>query len=250
MSFYSKSLYRDVGLNWRKTSFLYLFLLLAVCLIPGSFKLYRQVSDYLMEEAPKIIRQVPAITISGGKASVKAQMPYIIRDPGNNAPLVIIDTTGGMTSLEATEAVALLTGDKLMVRSLSEEIRTFDLADIGDLNVDQSRLYEWLERFIDSFLFVFYPFALLFSYLFRIVQALLFAAIGMLFARNIGAPLRYPALISLAMISMTPAIIVNTLYGYLGAKIPFWWLINLMITIVYLFFAIRVNVEDETGADR
>jgi hypothetical protein len=249
LSFYSKALYRDVGRNWGKVSFLYLFLLLAVCSIPIMFRVHSAVSDYLHSEAPKIVKQVPVITISKGIASVNEQMPYIIRDPQKGTPLAIIDTTGKTDSLKGSDAVVLLTKTKLFFRRSPADTRTLDLSEIDTLTIDQTTLYEWIETFLEYFIYVFYPFALLLSFLFRTAEALIFGAIGMLFAKNRGVPMRYQATLSLAVVSMTPAIILDTLYNYADVNIPLWWLINFLIATGYLFFAVKANADAgaETG---
>ncbi len=243
MSFYSKALYQDVGKNWKKVSILYLFLLLAVCSIPIAFRVHSAVSDYLRNEAPKIVKQVPVIAISNGEASVNKEMPYIIKDPESGVPLIIIDTTGKTDSLKGTDAVVLLTKTKLFFRRSPKDTRTLDLSELDTLTIDQTRVYGWIETFLDYFIFVFYPFALLFSFLFRLVEALIFGAMGILFARNMKVPLRYQAALSLAIVSMTPAIILDTLYNYGDINIPFWWIINFLIALGYLFFAVKATAE-------
>lgn len=251
MSFYSKALYQDVGRNWKKISLLYLLLLLSVCSIPIVFRVHSALSDYLHQEAPKIVKQVPVITIDKGVASVNEEMPYIIKDPESSAPLIIIDTTGKTDSLKGSDAIVLLTKTKLFFRRSARDTRTLDLSEIDTLTIDQARVYDWIETFLDYFIFVFYPFALLFSFLFRLVEALIFGAIGMLFARNMKVPLRYQATLSLALVSMTPAIILDTLYNYGDINIPFWWIINFLIAVGYLFFAVKANAEHaglEAGA--
>lgn len=245
MSFYSKSLYRDVGKNWRTITFLYLFLLSAVCLIPIMFRVYSAVSDYFHSEAPKIVKQVPVITIAGGVASVREVMPYIIKDPENGAPLIIIDTTGKTTSLEGTAAMLLLTKSTLSFKRSSKETRTFNLSEFGDLTIDQSQVYGWIETFLDYFIFVLYPFALLFIFLLRIVEAFIFGAAGIFFAKKLGAPLGYRSVVSLAMVSMTPSVILDSIYNYLEIIVPFWWVLNFVIAIGYLFFAVKANAEDK-----
>lgn len=245
MSFYSKALYRDVGGNWRKVSFAYLFLLLSVCLIPIMFRVHASVSDYVHSEVPKIIRQVPIITIAGGTASVNEKMPYTIKDPGSGAPFIIIDTTGQTTSLKGSDAIVLLTKSKLLFKRSAAETRTLDLSELGDLTIDQARLYDWTETFLEYFIFALYPFALLLSFLFRILEALVFGFIAMLLSRNIKAPLRYQASVSIAIVSMTPAIITDTLYSYSNISIPFWWFINFILAVGYLFFAVKANAGYE-----
>lgn len=246
MSFYSKSLYQDVGRNWRKISYLYLFLLLAVCHIPIMFKTHSAVSHYLLHEAPKIIKQVPVITISKGQVSTDVRMPYFIKDPENNAPLIIIDTTGQVTSLKNSDAFALLTKSKLIIRKSPTESRMLDLSGFDDLVINQSRIYDWIDTFMQYFAFVLYPFSLLFSFLFRLIEAFIFAFIAIYYSKYMKLNLKFYSLISLSIISMTPAIILDTLYNYVDITIQFWWLIDFFIALGYLFFAVKSNSGQES----
>jgi len=244
MSFYSRSLYQDVAMNWRKISLLYLLLLLAVCLIPLTFKTRAAVSDYLLHEAPKIVKQFPVVSISKGQVSVDIPMPYTIKDPQSNAPFIIIDTTGQVTSLSGSDALVLLTKTKLFFKRGPKESRILDLSDIDSLVIDQSMLYDWMETFIEYFAFVLYPVALFFTFLFRILQAIVFAVMARSFNNYLKLNFRYSALLSLSIVSMTPAIIFDALYNYFDMVIPFWWLIDFALALGYLFFALKSNAEE------
>ncbi|HWR58913.1 MAG TPA: DUF1189 family protein [Thermodesulfovibrionales bacterium] len=247
MSFYSKALYRDVGMNWKKVSYLYLLLLLGVCLIPSMFKTHSMVSDYVLQKAPGIVKQIPPITITSGQVSVNVQMPHVIQDPENSTPLIIIDTTGQTTTLKDSRALILLTKTGLLMRRSETETRTLDLSAIDSLVVDQSLAYDWIETFLDYFIFVLFPFVLLFSYSLRIVQAMIFVAIGAALSRRLGASLKFSSLMSLAIVSMTPAIIFDAVQSYADATIPSWWLINFFIALGYLFFAVRAAAEKDAS---
>lgn len=241
MSFYSASLYRDVKTNWRGIAFLHLFLLLAICWIPIMFKLQSHLNRFIDEDAPKIIRQIPDITVSDGAVSTREKIPYYIKDPETGEPLMIIDTTGEITSIEDYEAVVLLTKTQLIVKRNAIETRTFDLSQVKSFSVNQQTLFGWAETVKEWLIIVLYPFALFFSYLYRLVQALIYAAIGMLLAKIFHAKLRYQELLSLSLITLTPVIIANTVYNYLDIRIPLWWFLSFILAMGYLSFAIKAN---------
>jgi len=243
MSFYSRSLYRDVGRNWRGVAFLYLFLLLAVCWIPIMFKMYAGISAFIRDEAPAIVGQVPVITISGGRASVEVTMPYVIKDPDDGMPLIIIDTTGKTASLKNTEAFILLTKTELMFRRNAKETRVFSLSDMGDMVINKKTVYDWLDLFRKWFVVVLYPIVLIVSYVYRLIQVLIYAAIGIVIAKGLNADLDFQSILSLAIVADTPAIILNMLYNYSEMKMPFWWLICFLISMGYLYFGIKANAE-------
>ncbi len=252
MSFYSKSLYQHVGRNWKGTSFIYLLLLLALSWIFGIIQVHYGASDFITNTAPGIVEQVPRISISDGEVSIDASEPYFITDPESGDLLIIIDTTGQITSLYDNEAKLLLTKTKVIVENGPAETRMYDLSEIGEFYIDQRRANSFLEVLKDWLAIVLYPFAVLLSFIYRIIQALIYAAIGTVFAKKYNASLNYQALISLAIISITPVIVLDTILSLLIVPIPFWPVLCFFISMGFLSFAVKVNseeaIEEHSGA--
>ncbi|MCE5194634.1 MAG: DUF1189 domain-containing protein [Nitrospiraceae bacterium] len=239
MSFFSKSLYKDVGADWKGISFVYLLLLLVLISIPMMFQLQSSLNTFIDNEVPKLIKQVPEIKITDGIVTTDVSMPYTINDTETDRPLIVIDTTGKINSIEDANAQALLTKNKLLIRKSKIETRTIELTDIESFTINQSNLYEWTDIFRTWIIIILYPFILFFLYAYRTVQALAYALIGKIFGRALKTDLNYQALISLAIVSMTPAIIINAVYSYINRRIPFWWVICFIIAMCYLYFAVR-----------
>jgi len=243
LSFFSKELYIDVGQNWKGVNFSYLLLLLAICWIPTMIKIHVGFSNFVNNETPAIVNQVPEITITDGQVSIKETQPYYIKDPDSDEPLAIIDTTGQIESLEGTDAFCLLTGNKVIIKEGEFENRTYDLSNVKAFAVDSERITGWLHFGRKFLTVVIYPFALLGSYLFRIVQALIYAAIGLLFALWCKVTLSYATLLRLAVVAMTPCLLAKTIFGLADIHLPYATLISLVITLAYLFFAVKANSE-------
>jgi len=237
LSFFSKELYIDVGQNWKGVNFSYLLLLLAICWIPTMIKVHIDFSNVINNEAPAIVNQVPEITITDGQVSIKETQPYYIKDPDSNEPLAIIDTTGQIESLEDANAFCLLTKTKIMWQKSEVETQIFDLSKIEHFVLDSERITSWLQIGRKFLAVVIYPFALLGSYVYRIVQALIYAAIGLLFASFCKTTLSYAALIRLAVVAVTPCIIVGTILGLTDASMPAF--LYPVAALVYLFFAVK-----------
>ncbi len=237
LSFFSKKLYIDVGRNWKGVNFSYLLLLLAICWIPTMIKRHVGLADFINNEAPAIVNQVPEITITDGLVSIEETQPYYIKDPDSDEPLAIIDTTGTIESLEDSDAVCLLTKTKVMWKKNEFETQTIDLSKVEHFILNSERITGW-SHIVRKFLVVLiYPFALLGSYAYRVVQALIYAAIGLLFALSCKTALSYAALIRLAVVAVTPCIIVSTALGIGDASIPVY--LYPAAALLYLFFAVR-----------
>jgi hypothetical protein len=244
LSFFSKELYRDVGLNFRGTCLGYLFLILVICWIPAMVKIHLGFSDFIKNEAPAVIDQVPEITITDGQVSIQEPQPYYIRDPDSNDVLAVIDTTGTITSLEEPNAFCLLMKTKVMWRKSDFETRSFDLSQVESFTLDRDRIMDFLSVVGKFLAVIMYPFVLLSSYVYRIIQALIYAAIGLLFASACKVSLSYGALLRLAVAAMTPCMIIKTVLGLAGVYVPcVASLLYLLVTLAYLFFGVKACLQ-------
>jgi hypothetical protein len=241
LSFFSKDLYKDVGQNWKGIAALYLLLLLAFCWIFETWAVHTKVSQSIANEAPPFIEQIPEITIADGNVSINEPEPYFIYDPKTNGVIAIIDTSGQYDSLDNTEAYLLLTKNKLIGRKSETETRVYDLSGIDNFFLDQAKVNQYVDIFRRYFPFVFYVFAVISSFLFRIVLVLIYGAIGFLFCKIADVRLTYKTLIRLAVIAITPAVLLDTVLEISGINIPLFWLISFVIAMSYLYFGVRAN---------
>jgi hypothetical protein len=258
LSFYSRELYRDVGLNWKGVGFGYLFLLLAICTIPGMFRFQKGLSKFIDEQSPKFINQVPKITIEKGEVHIDEPQPYYITVPDSNKIIAIIDTTGQIQSLDNVDAFVLLAKTKLLSRQSKSEVRTYDLTNVQHFVLEQSTIVKWLDIGERVLVPMIYPFVLLGSFISRIIQSLIYAAIGLAFAWWCKAKLSYPALIRLAVTALTPCIIVRTIFEYASVKLLLAGLWFFLAAMVFLLYGVKAcsqitgptAIEDEESREQ
>ena len=238
LSFFSQDLYRDVGLHWKRICFGYLFLLLAICWIPSMVKIHTGFSAFINDLAPPFVDQVPEITITDGQVSIEEPQPYFIRVPDNNDVIAVIDTTGSIETPEDANAFFLLTNNSMIIRKSDFETQTIDLSQVKSFTIDSADITSWLHTAQKYLVIILYPLALLSSYVYRIIQALIFAAIGLLFASSCKVSLSYGALLRLAVVAMTPCIIIKTVFALAGVYFPCIGLLYIVITLAYLYFGV------------
>jgi hypothetical protein len=251
MSFYSKALYRDAALNWRGTGFGYLFLLLLICWIPPMAKLHSGLNGFVQNDAPEVVSQIPAITIANGEATADVPQPYYVVDPEAGERILAVDTTGSLNSLEDAEAPMLLTKTQFIFEKSDVETRTFDLSEMAveEFAVDADRINRWLEIFARFFAVAVYPLAVLGSYVGRIVQLVIYAAIGMLFVAGQSAELTYAPVLRLAVIAVTPCIIIKTVLAAAGVGLPMAGLWYFLCAMGLLFFGVRAVAKGGETAE-
>lgn len=238
LSFYSRSFYQDIRKKRKGLCLGYLFFILCLFWIPEISRIHSEVSDFISSESFKYIKQVPIITITKGHATIKEPTPYFINDTAKNKPFAIIDTSGQITSPDKTEAYVLLTKTKLIIKNYPFNTRTFDLQGIEQLTIDKKVLQQWIEDFDTLFPFILFPFVILYSFLFHIIQVVLAAGFGRLFAKKIHLDIDFRPLIRLAVVSFTPAIILQTAHALLDIPFPYRTPIAFVISLCYLYYAI------------
>ena len=243
LSFFSSALYRDVARHWKGVCFGYLFLLLAVLWIPVMVDFHLALGRFARDDAPPMIEQVPRIEIEDGVVSVDAEQPYRISDPETGEVIVVLDTTGQVTSLDDFEGGVLLTESQLIYKKNHFETRSFDLSQVESVVIDADTLQGWVDAGSQWCALVFYPLCLIVSCVYRMLQALLYGAVGLLFNAMTGSDLAYPSCVRLAVMAVTPVLILDTALGLLDLSIPFWWPLCLVIAMGYLFFGVKSAAE-------
>lgn len=239
LSFYSQPLYQDVARNWRGITFLYLLLVLALSWLPGMVSMQKGVSEFVTKDAPEGLKQMPRVSIIGGEVTTDVETPYFIKDPESGKTFIIIDLTGEFTSLEGTEAKVLLTRNQLIVQKNIRETRTYDLAGIKEFTIDRTRIEGWLQLVKTWLVPLLFPFVLVFSYFYRLFQVFVYGLIGLIIAKLLKAPLAYMASVRLAIIAITPVLILDTVLSAVKFHLPAWWLLGFAIAMAYLFLGVK-----------
>ena len=246
MSFYSRELYCEVGLVWKGPGFLYLFLLLAIVWLLHMPGIKSGLDKFFEEGARPMIKQLPEITIKEGVVSIKEAQPYYIKDGEGNIAAVI-DTTGRFTSLDDTPAHLLLTKTQLIIKKNEKETREYDLSEAGEFTLTSETVGGWLNTAKLVLPPIIYICALLGSFVWRMIQALIYALLGLAMAAGLELKIEYEALIRLAVVAVTPAIIIKTIVNLSDFGLPWAWLWYFLIAMGYLFFALRSCHEGSRG---
>jgi hypothetical protein len=245
LSFFSPSLYHDVCAHWKGTGFGYLLLLLAVCWIPAILQMQVGLSNFINNEAPKIVSQIPRITFMNGEASVEGEQPCTIRDPKTGQAIVVIDTTGSMTSLQGTDAIGLVTKTEATFKKNAVETRTFAFKEIKEFTLDRDMITGWMAKAKTFVAPVVYPFAVLGSFVGRVLQILIYAAIGLILASWCNTRRTYTELLRLTVVALTPCIIVQTVLGIVQIRVPVPGLLYFLAAMGYLLFGIKAAAAGE-----
>ena len=247
LSFFSKPLYRSVGRDWKGISLVYLFLLQAICSLALVARLSFDFSSFVDKDVPAVVEQIPAMTISNGIAATEEAKPYFIRIPDEQDKLLaVIDTTGQYTSLEEAKAPILITQNEAILEQRNQvETRTYSFQEISFFELNREIINNFLKACKEWFAIVLYPIAFVWYYPYRIVQALIYAIVGLIFARFANARPSFAALMRLSVVAMTPVLLVEAAFRSLGIPfLPSWGFLGLFLVLCLLFYGVKANANN------
>lgn len=251
LSFFSKDFYRYVLINKKGSGLWYLFLLLAICILPEMLITQIEINKAIKDkQLTAVIEQIPEVVITNGEAAIYKPQPYIIKDPETKEPLAIIDTTGSTTSLDGTKANVLMTKKHIILRDSNYKTTTYDLSMIGNLRIDKTAINSLLHGIQKYLIYILYPFILLLSYVIRIIQLLIYALIGKIFSSSLNVTTSYGSLFRISVIAVTPVILIKTVLQLFNITVPFSGIIFFVIAMFYLFYGIKsakANAEIENN---
>ena len=247
-SFSSKELYRDVAANWRGKAFVYLLLLLAVTWVPAMLNMYRSLTLFVENEGRAAFSQMPEITIEDGMLSIEAEEPYYIRAGDDDEVIAIIDTTGTISSLDDEEAPVLVTESEVFfVRGDTGDIERFSLSNVGDMSFDAETLSGWASAVVPWIPIVSYPFALVWSFAYRLAQVLVYSLFALLIARQHKLTLNFASLYSITIVAITPAVFLKTAVGLTEFSMPFLFVPHVALALGYVYFGVAANRAENAG---
>lgn len=245
LSFFSKDLYRDVVANWSTGKvFLYLLLLLTLSWIILAVPFQKELNKEYRAKSEKLLPQFPMMTISQGIMSTPEKRAYIIVDPDeNNKPIIMIDTTGQHNTLDQSKTDMLITSNQVLMKSHDTNISIYKIPTNLNAVLVPEKIKNFLNKSASFAWVIFIPLFVLFSYLYRIFQALIDAVIGKIFARFNHVSLTFKQIFRIAIITMTPIVAISTILSLLRIFPPFIELLFFAITMIYLFFGVLANKQ-------
>jgi hypothetical protein len=255
LSFYSADLYRDVGRRWHGAGLLYLTVLLAICWVPTAVRTHTALRRFAADEVPKLTARLPEIDITDGVMQCRPPGRHDLREenprPGAPPEGLIIDDSIDDVPSDLPPGTMMLTRHEFGAsRPNRAERRVFALSAFGDIHLTPQRVH----GFLTSLQFWLPPLAflvcLLGSLAFRFVQGCLYAVLAQAFARGKQVSLDFAAALRISAVAVTPVIVLRTVIWFFPGE-PYWylrWPIAIIITILYLRFAIASLAEEPATA--
>jgi hypothetical protein len=241
MSFYSKQLYRDVANNWGGKTFLYLLMLLSLSWVYFVYEAQLAINTSYHEFSNKFAGQFPVLTIKNGTIITPEKRPYYITDPDSHKNIAIIDTTGKYKTLEDAQVPILITQNEMSIEKKENETRIYKVPNNVNAVIDPKVVDGYLIEYLKLSWVLLFPILVLGSFIYRMLQALIYGLIGKLFSAMISAKVTYSQVMQVTLVAITPAVIVSTILGAFSVAIHYELVYFLVLSLCYIFYAVYAN---------
>lgn len=242
MSFFSRDLYRDVANRWNGKTFLYLLVIVALSWIAFTIQTQIAINAGYRDLSAKIVPQFPVITVKDGKMSTPENRPYEIKGPKNEV-IGIIDTSGQYTTLDKSQ-IFLITSSEFITHSggaNSDQTKITRLPSNVNMVVDPVVVNHYIEKYLDYLWIIIFLVSIVFAYMLRLLQVVIYALIGKVFTAIHAVPLKYYQLLCISMVAITPALVLATVLDAFSVVFHFQYFLYFVITMLYLWFGIISN---------
>ena len=275
MSFWKRTIksfrsshYKELSFRPASEAVKYLFLLILITsVIIGTYNIFNfkvKSLNFLRDnkaQIHKIAREVIVpLSIKKGKVTTTVMQPYVktIKEYDSKRAVVIIDTTGKITSLDKEEEGLLITKDTLIIQTIKRgaiDIKKYDLSQIEDLSIKPStkedeyliafvgkRTYhvthDLLKKWVGILFRAGWPILLVFGYIFtlaaKFIQILIFSVFLLVLNLTSIKKLNYPNIFNIGVYAMTPPTILAILHTVSGIHLRHFNIIYVVVYIIYL----------------
>lgn len=240
MSFYSAGMYRSIAAGWRWRTAAYLGLALALCWTPAWVQMHKAGTSALSQIRARVQTQWPAITIDNGQLSTPEPRRYTVTLHESPDITLVVDATGALTAPQQSPATVVFSRDSLWIQGSGvSSWRSYDLRRFGRQRIDAPRVLQMLSRVERLMVWVLFPLMFVLSFLKRLLMALLTAFLGIWIVRWSSLRVSFPALWALAVVSMTPSLILSTVLQLSGATFIGVSILIGMVAFGYFLFALN-----------
>jgi hypothetical protein len=243
LAFYSKKLYKDVAKNWGGYAFFYLSILLAISWLPFVFYYYHTFDKFYDTKAALLIPQIPTLTIQAGKIMTPENHPYFVTDPYTQERIAVIDTSGTYKTLEDANAKILVTQGEILAGPHLHHFRTNKLPNDLNLLLIPTVVDHYIKQFAPYILALFFLVAVLFSFVYRLFQVILYGLLGKLFNMLFKIKLSFQQNIQIMMVAITPVILLSTFFNLFDLHFSYQSLCYFLIALAYFFTGLLANKQ-------
>jgi len=180
---------------------------------------------------------LPPFEVQDGRLVVATKQPLVKRYPGKEIVTFVFDTTGVYSDPSSLEEPAILfTEDKLYLR-VAGETRTYLWEDFGTFQISSREFEVMISSLKWAYLPVGYLLALAYTLAAKALSVPLLALLALSSSLRYAIHLPLQQRLTIALYSLTPAIIIDLSVKLTGVHIPYFFFFYFSIASIYTYLA-------------
>ncbi|MDZ4836089.1 MAG: DUF1189 family protein [Candidatus Melainabacteria bacterium] len=243
-SWYSKAIYRDAVHRWRGLGFRFLFAELFVMWLITAIHVHAVSAQFIDGYLLPMVDDMPKMAFKDGKLLIDKPDHYQIKDPKTGKVIVNFDMSDKPVLPSVPEKGIFVEPSRIVFRGKDkEDVYEFSehssemKASLPDWNFGSKVLQIVKNGAGVAVVGVFW----LSSFVFCAFQVVILGLVGKAMAIIAKRRLTYPQLVRIAVVAMTPSLIIDTCQKLFCFGIPVWSLVSGIITLIYLAYGVKVN---------
>ncbi|HEU4430416.1 MAG TPA: DUF1189 family protein [Myxococcota bacterium] len=239
-AFFDAGAYREVAAGTTGSCLAHLALAVALVWLPSLSSMTSGFGKFT-REATAAFDGMPSVHIEQGEARLDPPGRHEIALEGE--PLVVLDAELALDDALAMDQGMILTARQLVIVSKRRsDARVVELTDLGDRVITEADVKGWLAALARFGPVIFYPFAVAFSFAWRLAIAAALGLAALAIARMMRGRLVYEQGFRIATLAGLPTLLVGAVAQASGHAD--WWpaWLGIACTIAYLTFGVRSGV--------
>lgn len=197
----------------------------------------------------------PTITFRNGRASITQEQPYYIGGGPMDGLVLVIDTRPGERDhvrkhLDRASNGAVLAEDRLIVKN-ANQIRIISLKKVPDMVLNAAFIEGMVKRYRPVVIKALVASALVYFFVVKLFQALVFALIPLIIAGIRKAAVTYGEAFKVAVFALIPPVALDVALDFTDIDLQAEWVLYVIVYVVVLVLAARDLIKSPaTGMGR
>lgn len=235
----------DAALRWSVArSMVYIHLVIMLAWIPLTGSAWSDLQRYAERHGEDVVATFPMILVTEGRLITDVPVPYSWVEPSSGRPLLVVDTSGEVRSLEGREERVLVAPGLIAWVEDDGTPRSVDTSSVPALLVDGQALGDWMQTGLRWFPLMHYALGVVMDVTSKGLLASFCGAGAASLARRRGWSLGVPGALGLGCVAVTPTLALELAQTFAGWRVP-WGLPAVVAMALALWGSHQAGLQRE-----
>lgn len=238
LSFYSRTLYREVFTQWKGIGFFYLLLLALIQSVVSTSQIDAQLNLAIRDYAPSIVSQIPTVMIQNGIASTPEPKAYEVINPQTQKRVALINTSLNKAPADLGDTPIFLGKTSFQTFKSDGKVQEIEFKTIDSLKVEQADLLKILKFVANWGAYVLAPLMFALQTAVLMFEVIFFSLFTWISLRMMEPKVPYKTILRLTAVAITPATIFSLIFNTFLPADSFSSFFYVLFAVGYISYAV------------